>query len=141
MGPDETISRDQEPDLHRLRQTEYRVRFRSRHRHSDHTSRISRLPNDPMQVNVPREPAPPPTPAFLHPAFVSIATGSAAPMKPTTLTSHTTCDRQGRGPRCCASSVLAHAPAGRYPRPSLIVFATLVMRCTNVHCVWSAITV
>ena len=29
MGPDETMQRDQELDLHRLRQTEYRVRFSS----------------------------------------------------------------------------------------------------------------
>ena len=105
-GPDEIMQRDQGLDLHRLGQTEYRVRFRFRHRHSDHTSRISRLPNDPMQVDVPREPAPLPIPAFLHPAFVSIAADSAAPMKPATLTSHTTCDRQGRHPCCCASSVL-----------------------------------
>ena len=69
-----------------------------------------------MQVDVPREPTPLPILAFLHPAFVLIATGSAALMKPVILISRTTCDRQGRRPRCCASSVLLRARAGRYPR-------------------------
>ena len=42
-----------------------------------------------MQLDVPREPAPLPIPAFLHPAFVWTAAGSATPMKPATLTSLT----------------------------------------------------
>jgi hypothetical protein len=40
MGPDETMQRDQELDLHRLRLTEYRIRFRLCH--SEHISRTYR---------------------------------------------------------------------------------------------------
>ncbi|KAH9986397.1 hypothetical protein BJV77DRAFT_63673 [Russula vinacea] len=75
MGPNETMQRDQELDRingipRPLSPSPQRPTFR-----------ISHLPNDPKQVDVPREPAPLQIPAFLHPAFVSIATGSAAPMQ------------------------------------------------------------
>ena len=56
LGHDETVRRDHELDLHRLRQTEYRGHRRLHH--SNHTSRISPPLNDHMQVNVPRERAP-----------------------------------------------------------------------------------
>jgi hypothetical protein len=52
LGPDEIVRRDHELDLHRLRQTEYRACLRLHH--SNHMSRLSPAPEDPMQVDVPR---------------------------------------------------------------------------------------
>ena len=56
LEPDETAQRDHEMDLHHLRQTEYRA-FLHFH-YSDYTSCLSPPPNDPMQVDVPRERTP-----------------------------------------------------------------------------------
>jgi hypothetical protein len=53
MRPDETVQRDQELDLHRLRQTEYRVRFRLRLRHSDPRLAYRAFPTTPCRSTFP----------------------------------------------------------------------------------------
>ena len=57
--------------------------------------------------------------AFLHPAFVPIATAAPLPCKLAVLASRITRDRQGRRSRRCTPSILAHAPARHYLHPLL----------------------
>ena len=58
IGPDETMQRDQELDFHRLRQTEYSTTPAFAFAIAT-TSRLLLSPNDPLQVDISREPAPP----------------------------------------------------------------------------------
>jgi hypothetical protein len=91
LGPDKIVRRDHELDLHRLRQTEYRACLRLHH--GNRMSRLLPALKDTMQVDVPREPEPLQIPAFLHPSFVPIVTGGAAPCKLAAPASHTCLDR------------------------------------------------
>ena len=66
-GPDEIVRRDHGLDRHRLGQTEYRAYLRL-HRQPHASLTVSPPPNDPMQVDVPRECAPP-NPFLSSPRF------------------------------------------------------------------------
>jgi hypothetical protein len=138
MGPNETMQRDQELDLHSFGQTEYRVRFHLRHSVPRFAYRA--FPTTPSRSTFPENPRPSRSPPFFTPLSYRSQQTAPLPCKLAVLASRTTCDRQGRRSRCCAS-VLALGASKMSFTPSLIMFATSATTYTNVRHVWSAITV